>query len=131
MTFGRTLIGPLLKYPDVYIYIYIYIYINPKISIPNFISAHSSLCLSSLQLTNTTLTNHNLTHSQMTISPTLNLTFGQLPNLSPPVQVLPPSQAFATVPTPKLCQCHRFTASGYFLLSGSVPEVRNQGFSST
>ena len=105
----------ILKY--LYIYIFIYIVINPKISIPHFISAHNQTTrLLSLQLTNTTLThsltNHNLIHSQshcwLTTQPlsvalafTTNLTliailiFRCHPKLSPP---------------PKLCQCHWLTA---------------------
>ena len=67
-------------------YIYIYIAINPNISLLHFISAH---------LQPASHLYHS--HSQISISLTLNLTFGQLPNLSSPVQLSPPSQAFIAV----------------------------------
>ena len=76
----------LLRITLIYIYIYIYNVINPKISFPHL---HNSYSLPLFSLFSLVL----LSHSQITISLTLNLTFGQLPNLSPPIQ------AFAATPS--------------------------------
>ena len=66
----------------------------------------------------------SLTHSQISISLTLNLTFGQIPNLSPSVQLSSPSQALLV---------SLFTASlGLFCLGslwlGTFRIVREFGF---
>ena len=105
-------------------YIYIYIVINPKISIPHFISAHSQTAyLSSLQLTNTTLTHKSQSHSLSISLPTNYLTSLRRPsshhrsNSRRHPNLSPPSQAFTATQALSVSLTHRRTRSILFSTS--------------